>query len=113
MTLAHQTRDAIGRLYKVLPTAVVAAAMRPSITRRELEARCDGLIEVLTQGGANMAVHSGREAVDTGAPALTDRNIIHLERGGRYRVRERTVLRYYARTLQHLLTAPRRAGRTH
>ncbi len=113
MTLAQETRDAIGRLYKVLPTAVVAAAMRPSITRRELESRCDGLVEILTQGGANMAVHSGREAVDLGAPALSDRNIIHLERGGRYRVRERTVLRYYARTLQHLLTAPRRAGRTH
>jgi glycerol-3-phosphate O-acyltransferase len=113
MTLAQDTRDAIGRLYKVLPTAVVAAAMRPSITRRELESRCDGLVEILTQGGANMAVHSGREAVDLGAPALSDRNIIYLERGGRYRVRERTVLRYYARTLQHLLTAPRRAGRTH
>lgn len=113
MALAHETRDAIGRLYKVLPTAIVAAAMRPSIARRELEARCDGLIEVLTQGGANMAVHSGRDAVDAGAPALSDRSIIHLERGGRYRVRERTVLRYYARTIQHLLTAPRRAGRTH
>lgn len=113
MTLAQDTRDAIGRLYKVLPTAVVAAAMRPSITCRELESRCDGLVEILTQGGANMGVHSGREAVDLGAPALSDRNIIHLERGGRYRVRERTVLRYYARTLQHLLTAPRRAGRTH
>jgi hypothetical protein len=41
------------------------------------------------------------------------RNIIHVERGGRFRVRERTVLRYYARTLQHLLTSPRRPPRTH
>ena len=40
---------------------------------------------------------------------LADRNIIHFERGGRFRVRERTVLRYYARTIQHLL-APRRAA---
>ncbi len=47
MTLAHQIRDSIGRLYKVLPTAVVAAAMRPSITRRELESRADELIETL------------------------------------------------------------------
>ncbi len=46
------------------------------------------------------------------AQTLADRNIIHLERGGRYRVRERTVLRYYARTIQHLLV-PRRASRTH
>ena len=29
---------------------------------------------------------------------LADRNIIYVERGGRFRVRERTVLRYYART---------------
>ncbi len=31
MALAHLMRDTIGKLYKVLPTAVVAAAMRPSI----------------------------------------------------------------------------------
>ena len=42
MALAHLTRDTIGRLYKVLPTAIVAAAMRPGITRRELEARGAG-----------------------------------------------------------------------
>src|SRR4051795_2062875 len=30
MNLAHQIRDNIGTLYKVLPTAIVAAAMRPS-----------------------------------------------------------------------------------
>jgi glycerol-3-phosphate O-acyltransferase len=113
MTLGHATRDAIGQLYKVLPTAVVASAMRPSITRRELETRADEIIDVLRHGHANMGVHSGREAVDLGAPALADRNIIYLERGGRFRVRERTVLRYYARTIQHLLTAPRRPVRTH
>ncbi len=43
---------------------------------------------------------------------LANRGIIHIERGVRYRVRERTVLRYYARTIQHLL-APRRPARTH
>jgi hypothetical protein len=112
MTLAHETRDVIGRLYKVLPTAVVASAMRPSLTKRELEDRASGIIDVLRQGGANLAVQSGREAVEIGAPALADRNIIHLERGGRIRVRERTLLRYYARTIQHLL-APRRPVRTH
>ncbi len=112
MTLAHETRDVIGRLYKVLPTAVVAAAMRPSMTKRELEDRASAIIDVLRQGGANLGVQSGREAVDLGAPALADRNIIYLERGGRFRVRERTVLRYYARSIQHLL-APRRPVRTH
>ncbi len=113
MALAHQIRDAIGRLYKVLPTAVVAAAMRPSITRRELESRADELIETLQAAGANMGVEDGRRAVEEAAPLLESRNIIFVERGGRFRVRERTVLRYYARTLQHLLVGPRRTPRTH
>jgi glycerol-3-phosphate O-acyltransferase len=112
MTLAHDTRDVIGRLYKVLPTAVVAAAMRPSMTKRALEDQASAIIDVLRQGGANLGVQSGREAIELGAPALEDRNIIYLERGGRFRVRERTVLRYYARTIQHLLL-PRRPLRTH
>ena len=112
MDLAHQVRETIGLLYKVLPTAIVAAAMRPSTTRRDLESRADALIDVLRDAGANLAVQSGRDAVDAGGPLLADRNIIYVERGGRYRVRERTVLRYYARTLQHLLV-PRRPQRTH
>ena len=61
---------------------------------------------------ANLGVQTGREAVEAGAAMLAERNIIHVERGGRYRVRERTVLRYYARTIQHLL-APPRPQRTH
>jgi glycerol-3-phosphate O-acyltransferase len=111
MTLGHQIRDTIGRLYKALPTAIVAAAMRPATSRRDLEARADGIIEALAHADANLAVRSGRDAIDAGAPLLADRGIIHVERGGRFRVRERTVLRYYARTIQHLLV-PRRA-RTH
>lgn len=112
MDLAHHIRDEIGALYKVLPTAIVAAAMRPSTTRRDLEARADALIETLRHTRANLGVQSGREAVETGTPMLAERNIIHVERGGRYRVRERTVLRYYARTIQHLF-APPRPQRTH
>jgi glycerol-3-phosphate O-acyltransferase len=112
MALAHRVRDAIGSVYKVLPTAVVAAAMRPSIARRELEARADALIDTLRTAGANLGVVDGRHAVEEGAAPLTARNIIYVERGGRFRVRERTVLRYYARTLQHLL-ASRRTPRTH
>ena len=112
MDLGHQIRDAIGLLYKVLPTAIVAASMRPSMVRRDLEARADALIDALRQSGANLAVATGRDAVDQGVPMLADRGIIHVERGGRYRVRERTVLRYYMRTIQHLLV-PRRPVRTH
>jgi glycerol-3-phosphate O-acyltransferase len=113
MALAHLTRDAVGRLYKVLPTAVLAAALKPSITKRELEARADAIIDTARAAGANMGVTSGRQAIEEGAEPLAARNIIHVERGGRFRVRERTVLRYYARTLQHLLTASRRPPRTH
>jgi glycerol-3-phosphate O-acyltransferase len=112
MSLAHLTRDTIGMLYKVLPTAVLAAALRPAMTRRDLEAKCDAIIETVAAGGANMGVRSGREAVEAGAEPLAARNVIHIERGGRFRIRERTVLRYYARTLQHLI-APRRPPRTH
>jgi 1-acyl-sn-glycerol-3-phosphate acyltransferase len=113
MDLAHLVRETIGLLHKVLPTAVLAAVMRPSIEQSDLEHRAEELIGILRAAGANLGVTSGREAVEAGAPLLADRGIIHVERGGRFRVRERTVLRYYARTLQHLLTGSRRAPRTH
>jgi glycerol-3-phosphate O-acyltransferase len=113
MALAHLTRDAIGKLYKVLPTAVMAAAMRPSIGKRELEARADAIVDSLASVGANLAVGSGRQAVEEGTDPLAGRNIIYVERGGCFRVRERTVLRYYARTLEHLLTGARRPPRMH
>jgi glycerol-3-phosphate O-acyltransferase len=112
MALAHLTRDTIGRLHKVLPTAVIAVSLNRSMTRRELESRADALIDTLRASGANMGVASGRQAIEEGAEPLVARNIIHVERGGRFRIRERTVLRYYARTLQHLL-ADRRTPRTH
>jgi glycerol-3-phosphate O-acyltransferase len=112
MDLAHHIRETIGCLMKVPPTVIVAAAMRPSTSRRDLEARADALIDTLRHANANLAVQDGREAVETGAVMLAERNIIHLERGGRCRVRERTVLRYYARAIQHLLSPPR-PHRTH
>ena len=113
MALGHHIRDTIGKLYKVLPTAVLAAAMKPSISRRELETRAEAVVDTVRAAGANMGVKSGRQAVEEGADALVSRNIIHVERGGRFRVRERTVLRYYARTLQHLMAGSRRVPRTH
>ena len=113
MALAHLTRDTIGMLYKVLPTAVVAAAIRPSITRRELETRCDAIIDTVAAGGANMGVKSGREAVEQAEEPLVTRGIIHVEGGDRFRIRERTVLRYYARTIEHLVSGGRRSPRTH
>jgi glycerol-3-phosphate O-acyltransferase len=110
LNFAHTVMDAVGRLYKVLPTAVVANAMRPSISRRDLESRADAVIETLRSKGANLGVGSGREALDLGLELLETRGIIVVEQS-RVRVRERNVLRYYARTLDHLLASPSR--RTH
>ena len=98
-------RNRMGALYKVLPTAVFSAAMRPSITRRDLEARIDHLLDELSARHANLGVTSGRHAVDEGGDALETRGIVVRKRG-RFRVRDRAVLRYYARTIEHLLTAP-------
>jgi hypothetical protein len=102
LDLAHRTRDEIGRLYKVLPTAIVAAAMHPSISKKDLEARIDPLLEKLRRAGANLGVDNAREAADEGLALLRKRHVITFERG-RYRVRDRSVLRYYARTISHLL----------
>jgi len=109
LDLAHMVMDAIGRLYKVLPTAVVAAAMRPSITRKELQQRTDALLDTLRGVHANLGVTSGAQAVEAAAELLEARGIIVAERG-RFRVRDRNVLRYYAHTLDHLLKSH---GRTH
>ena len=56
MDLAHVIRETIGRLHKVLPTAVLAAALKPSITRRELEARAEAIIDTVRSAGGNMGV---------------------------------------------------------
>ena len=110
LDLTHSVMHTIGRLYKVLPSAVVASAMRPSVTRRELEQRADALIETLRACGANLGVASGAEAVNAALEPLEARGILAVSRG-RVRVRNRNVLRYYARSLEHLLTSPSR--RTH
>jgi hypothetical protein len=107
LDLAHAVMAAIGRVYKVLPTAIVANALRRSMTRRELERSADAVIETLRALGANLAVETGAEAVDAAAEPLEARGIIVVERG-RVRVRDRNVLRYYARTLEHRLASPRK-----
>jgi glycerol-3-phosphate O-acyltransferase len=107
LDLTHTVMQAVGRLYKVLPTSVVASAMRPSVTRRELEHRADALIDTLATCGANMGVASGKEAVDAALEPLEARGILAITRG-RVRVRNRNVLRYYARSLEHLLKSPTR-----
>jgi len=110
LDLAHKVMAQIGRLMKVLPTAVVANAMRPSITKKDLEQRADAILDTLRAAGANLGVTSGAEALELGLEPLESRGTIVVERG-RVRVRERNVLRYYAHSLDHLLASPSR--RTH
>jgi hypothetical protein len=105
LDLGHSIMKTIGRLYKVLPTAVVASAMRPSVTRRELEHRADAIIDTLRSSGANLGVTNGAQAVDAAMEPLETRGIVVVE-GGRVRVRDRNALRYYARSLDHLLASP-------
>ena len=108
LDLSHAVMRAIGAVYKVLPTAVISAAMRPSVTRRELEQRADALLETLRAAGANLGVGSGAQAVDAALEPLESRGILVVNRG-RVRVRNRNVLRYYARSIDHLLHShPRR-----
>jgi glycerol-3-phosphate O-acyltransferase len=100
--LVQRTQHEIGRLYKVLPTALVATAMRPQATRADLAARIDDLLGLLAAAGANLSVQSGRHAADDGVDRLIDRGVLVAERQ-RLRVRDRLTLRYYARTIEHLL----------
>lgn len=110
--LKRRTRDAIGKLYKVLPTALLAAALRPSMPRQHLVDRIDQLLDTLRLTKANLGVETGRQAVEQATRPLVTRSVIVVE-GDRYRVRNRHVLRYYARTLTHLLNDSSRSNPTH
>jgi glycerol-3-phosphate O-acyltransferase len=110
LAFTHAVMTAVGRIMKVLPTPLVASAMRPSITRKALIDRADALLDTLRAGNANLGVTSGRDAVDLGVDALVARGVIVRERT-LLRVRDRNVLRYYARSLDHLLASP--STRTH
>lgn len=111
MGLASRIGGLIGKLHKVLPTALVSAAMRPSIELAELTDRIDGLIEVLRSNNANLAVSTGQQALNEAIEPMIERGIVILD-GTKCRVRERIVLRYYARSIQHLLS-PRSDQATH
>jgi len=105
MDLARQVRAEIGLLYKVLPTAVLAAAMTGSMSRADLTDRIAAILDSLQAVGANLSVTAAAEVLALASEPMATRNIIVIE-SGRYRVRERNVLRYYARSIAHLLTPP-------
>jgi glycerol-3-phosphate O-acyltransferase len=100
--LTQRIKSEIGRLAKIVPTSLIAASMKPSIKRQDLESRIDQLIEILKLSNANLDVQTGREALDKATEPMVTRGILVVE-GDKYRVRERAVLRYYARTLEHLV----------
>ena len=105
MELARHVRGEIGKQYKVLPTAVLAAAMTKSMSRDELKSAISALLDALRAAGANLSVSTAAEVLGYATEPLQTRNIIVVE-DGRYRVRERNVLRYYARSIAHLLSPP-------
>ena len=111
MNLARHISGRIGKLHKVLPTALVAAAVRPSIELSDLSDRIDGMLEFLRANDANLAVSTGQQALDEALEPMAERGIVVID-GHRCRVRDRMLLRYYARTIQHLL-APRADQSTH
>jgi glycerol-3-phosphate O-acyltransferase len=105
LEFSHQIRDTIGRMMKVVPTMILAAAMRPSIARADLESRVGRLIDTIAAAGGNLASTSPRVVVEEAARLFEARGIV-VEEAGRFRVRERNVLRYYARAVEHLLPTP-------
>jgi glycerol-3-phosphate O-acyltransferase len=105
LELAQTVRARISALHKVVPTAVVAAAMRPSSPPHELRARIAELVDILRERHANLDATDPHEIMERGAALLVDRDAMAVD-NGLYRVRDRTLLRYYARSIAHLI-APR------
>jgi len=102
LDLAQRVRARIAALHKVLPTALVAAAMRPSSPPAELRARIAELVDGLRARGANLAETDPRQIMERGTELLVDRDALAID-NGLYRVRDRTLLRYYARSIAHLM----------
>ena len=105
LDLGHLVMDRIGRQVKVLPTALMAATLGPSLSDQELEDRIAALLETLAGAGANLDATTAPAVVAAAAEPLEARGIIARD-DGRFRVRERHLLRYYARAIEHLLPSP-------
>ena len=105
MDLAQTVLAAVGRLHKVLPTALVASVMRPSMPRRELVAAVQGLIDRLAASGANLGTTNGAEAVEQALALFEERGVLQPE--GRHRPGARPVR---AALLRPPAETPARAG---
>jgi hypothetical protein len=76
------------------------------MARGDLEAQIDRMLDQLRARGANLAVESGRQAVDEATGPFEKRGVIVVEQD-RFRVRNRLVLRYYGHLLDHLFAPAR------
>jgi glycerol-3-phosphate O-acyltransferase len=102
LELAQLVKSRISALHKVVPTAIVAAAMRPSSPPQELRSRIAELVDVLRSRRANLDITDPQTIMERGSAQLVDRDAMAVV-NGRYRVRDRTLLRYYARSIAHLI----------
>jgi hypothetical protein len=76
--------------------------MRPSSAPADLRDRIAGLVDGLRARQANLDITDPQEIMERGAELLVDRDALAID-AGIYRVRDRTLLRYYARSIGHLL----------
>lgn len=104
LELGHHLMRVIGRQVKVLPTALMASALGPSMSDTELLDAIAARLDVLKAGGANLELTEAPAVMAAAAGRLEDRGIIARD-DGRFRVRDRNLLRYYARGIEHLLPA--------
>jgi len=105
LELGHHVMARIGRQVKVLPTALMATALGPSMSDQELDDRIAALLDSLLASGANLDATTAPAVVAAAAEPLEARGIIARD-DGRFRVRDRNLLKYYARGIEHLLPAP-------
>jgi hypothetical protein len=78
--------------------------------RGELVTAVQGVIDRLAASGANLGTTNGAEAVEQALALFEERGVLQPE-GDIIRVRDRFVLRYYARQLKHLLAPARSSSR--
>ena len=86
----------LGRLYKVLPTALVAARCGRRSRGGPRGAGRRRLDHAAGAPAPTCSLRDARQVVEVGVARARARDVIHPE-GGSVRVRDRNVLRYYAR----------------
>ena len=102
LDLSHAVMRAIGSVYKVLPTAVVASAMRPSIDAARAGAARRRAARHAARSRRQPRCHQRCTRSGRRARPLESRGILVVNRG-RFACGMRNVLRYYARD-RHLST---------